>query len=171
MQKKSKHNALQFKIITYRLHNSYIGNPSSNALMSVPLRKNLPFIAIVVLIVGISSTVYVHASKQVVNTDNPMIIIHNQEYEVLNLFTIFSLKTVITDDGEFTGIPLNELIVYAGVNQPMNYQYTIIADGYQQTVKWESMQNGIFWQEELRVIFPELAHSFWVYDVLEIKVV
>jgi len=138
--------------------------------MPFSTKNLLPIIATVVLLIGISSTLYVNATKQPVDTQNPRVIINGEAYDIANLFTLFSEKTVTTDDGEFTGIPLDELIVYANVDTPENHHYTIKADDYQQTVNWEAMQNGIFYQERLRVIFPNLAHSFWMYDVVEIEV-
>ena len=138
--------------------------------MSFITRKNLPIIAIAILLVGMGSTLYVHATKQTKNSETPTLLINDQEYYVDELFSLFSLKTVTTDDSEYTGIPLDELLVYAHIDNPTSHQYTIKANGYQQTVQWESMETGIFYRDELRVVFPNLAHSFWVYDVLEIEV-
>lgn len=95
--------------------------------------------------------------------------INNVQYSKTEFFKILNPLTIYTDDGEKTGIPLDELIIFAGVSCPSCHEYCIIAaDGYQQTVTWETMQTGIFTQDH-RVYFPEFAHSFWVRNVIKIE--
>ncbi len=134
-------------------------------------RKNIiPFLAMTVLIIGSISTLYVHANQslQTVNADS--IIINDDPFQLQQLFTTYSNTTIETDDGIKTGIVLSEIITSLNLNCPSCHRYLIKAsDGYQQTVDWNDMQQGIL-SNEKRVYFPHLAHAFWVRDVTEIEV-
>ena len=133
--------------------------------------KLIPIFAMVVLLVGTVSSIYVHATQVNTDGDTNFITIDNQEYDLEQLFSIIKQRTVETDDGEKTGIALDELIIYVGVGCPACHEYTIKEKGpYQQTVVWENMQNGIL-TDYGRVYFPNLAHAFWVYNVGSIEVI
>ncbi|MFW3145490.1 MAG: hypothetical protein ACMUIE_01605 [Thermoplasmatota archaeon] len=85
------------------------------------------------------------------------------------------LDTEYIDDSE--GVPLDELIIDAGVEDPASHQYKIIAaDGYFKTVEWKDMRSGIISLEGTKdhdkmVIFEDKAKAYWVYEVVEIEVV
>lgn len=132
--------------------------------------KIIPLFAMTVLLIGIFSTLYVHATNSLIGTTGNYITLNNVQYRTTDLFETFTPLTIQTDDGEKTGIPLEEIIIFAGVSCPSCHTYYIIAaDEYQQTVTWETMQTGIFTKDQ-RVYFPGLAHSFWVRNVIEIEV-
>ncbi len=132
--------------------------------------KIIPFFAMAVLLIGTFSTLYVHATQSSLAATGNSIKINNVEYSITDFFNTFTPITIQTDDGNKTGILLQELIIFTGVSCPTCYNYYIIAaDGYRQTVSWENMQTGIF-TEDHRVYFPGLAHSFWVRNVVEIEV-
>ena len=132
--------------------------------------KIIPFLAMAVLLIGTFSTLYVHATQSSTLSTGNSIIINDVEYNTEQFFDLFASTTIQTDDGEKTGISLNELIGFTGISCPSCHDYCIIAaDGYQQTVTWENMQKGIF-TEENRVYFPGLAHTFWVRNIVEIEV-
>ncbi|MEA3559786.1 MAG: hypothetical protein U9R75_11085, partial [Candidatus Thermoplasmatota archaeon] len=69
------------------------------------------------------------------------------------------------------------LILDAGVENPGSHDYRIIAaDGYLKTVDWNDMRTGIITLEgnedhDKMVIFREKAQAYWLYDVVEIRVV
>ena len=130
----------------------------------------LPFFAMAVLLLGISATLYVNANQATINVNQDSIIVNGISYDVKTLFDQIEWKTIQTDDGERSGIPTDKLISYTNISCPSNHSYTFIAtDGYQQTVPWEYIQQGVF-TEEKRVFFPNLAHAFWVRDVFKIEV-
>ena len=79
-------------------------------------------------------------------------------------------RVIETDEGEKTGIALDELIITVGVGCVNCHEYTIKAkDGYQQTVNWDILKTGIL-TDYGRVYFPDTAQTFWVRDVIEIEV-
>jgi hypothetical protein len=130
----------------------------------------IPFLAIMVLIIGMVSTVYVHTNQAQQSIDAQSILINDQPFKTQELFTTFSTMTIQTDDGNKTGISLSEVILSHPLDCPNCHTYLIKAsDGYQQTVDWHDMQQGILSLEK-RVYFPHLAHAFWVRDVIEIEV-
>jgi len=134
--------------------------------MTMGKEKLIPIFAMIVLFVGIGSTVYVQASQS--NSDT--IKVYNQEYTIEELFSIADKRTITTDDGEKTGIALDDIITKTSSVCTTCNQYTFKAkDGYQQTVPWGYMQKGIL-TEESRVLFPDTAHSFWVRYIIEIEV-
>ena len=136
--------------------------------------KLIPFLAMVVLLIGVFSTLYVNAQENE-NADNLKAIkINNSIYNIDELYELIDTETIQTDDGEKTGIPLDEVLKYSKVSCVSCNSYTIKAnDPYQQTVSGKDMQNGVLTYDEkyhARVYFPNLAHSFWVYNIAEIEV-
>ena len=137
--------------------------------------KTIPIFAIIVLLIAMSCNLYVHARQvelekelQKYQTDEKIITIFSQDYKLDDFFSNLEIKTIQTDDGKKTGVPLDSIITYIGIGCPSCNKYTFKAiDGYQQTVDWSDMQKGII-TEESRVFFPGLAHAFWVSDVIEI---
>ncbi|MDG6219019.1 MAG: hypothetical protein QCI00_06225, partial [Candidatus Thermoplasmatota archaeon] len=104
------------------------------------------------------------------STQNELILINNQSLEIQAIFDSLSNKTIQTNDGEKMGISLSELLNSTQLSCPSCHSYTIKAkDGYQQTVIWDDMQQGVLTMEK-RVYFPHLAHAFWIRDVVEIEV-
>jgi len=75
-----------------------------------------------------------------------------------------------TKDGNFSGIALDDLMVKTGVVHPEQHTYTIVgADGYQKTVTWENMKNGLLTSEG-QTIFSDLPKAFRIKDVVSIEV-
>lgn len=128
--------------------------------------KLIPIFAIIVLLIGSFSALYVHATQ--INKDT--ITINGEEYSIEQLFSMVDLKTITTDEGEKIGISLEDLMIKVGVGCLSCNDYTIKAkDSYQQTVNWDVMKTGIL-TDYGRVYFLNTAHSFWVRDVVEIEV-
>lgn len=128
--------------------------------------KIIPIFAMIVLLIGIFSAIYVHATHIDMNT----IKINGQDYTLDQLFSIGVMRTIKTDEGEKTGIALDDLILKVGTGCPQCHEYTIKAkDRYQQTVNWNIMKTGIL-TDYGKVFFPDTAHAFWVRDVIEIEV-
>ena len=132
--------------------------------------KLIPLLAMTVLLVGAFSSVYVHATQIEEASDGNTITINGQLYSIDDLFSKIKQKTIETDDGKKQGIALDELIIYTGVGCPTCHEYKIVSkDKYQQTVTWEDMQLGVLTNDN-RVFFPNLAHAFWIYDIVKIEV-
>ena len=130
----------------------------------------IPLLAMIVLIIGSISTLYVHANQSSESTNLETILINNQSFDIQSLFDRFSNTTIKTDDGEKTGILLSEILVSTNIDCPSCSSYIIKAsDGYQQTVNWDDIQQGILTMEK-RMYFPHLAHAFWVRDIVKIEV-
>ena len=124
--------------------------------------KLIPILAVAVLFIGSLSSIYVYATQ--INSE--YIDINGQEYTVDQLFFIGEEKTIET----FSGIALDTLMMKIGIPEPEKHEYTIIAsDGYQKTVKWENMKNGIL-TEEGQSIFSDLAKAFRIKDIVKIEV-
>ena len=124
--------------------------------------KLILILAIIVILVGIGSSVYVQATK----IDSKHIIVNGKAYTIDQLFDISEERTYET----YSGIALDNLIVKTGVEDPETHEFTIIgADGYQKTVKWENMGNGLLTKNG-ESIFSDLPKAFKVKDIVEIKV-
>jgi len=124
--------------------------------------KLIPILAVAVLFIGSLSSIYVYATQ--INSE--YIDINGQEYTVDQLFFIGEERTIET----FSGIALDTLMMKIGIPEPEKHEYTIIAsDGYQKTVKWENMKNGIL-TEEGQSIFSDLAKAFRINDIVKIEV-
>jgi len=129
-------------------------------------KELVPIIAMIVLLIGTVSTLYVHATQ--INKDT--ITINGQEYSIDQLFSMVDTKTIETSEGEKTGIALDDLMIKFGIGCTSCNDYIIKAkDKYQQTVNWDVMKTGIL-TDYSRVYFPDTAHSFWVRDIIEIEV-
>ena len=128
--------------------------------------KIIPVLAISVLLVGISSALYVNATQ--INTD--LIIINGNKFTFNQLFLLCKSRSIETDEGEKIGIALDDIIIKSGVICPTCHNYIIkAADKYQQTFSWDILKTGIL-TDYCRVFFPNTAHTFWVSDVIEIEV-
>ena len=129
--------------------------------------KLIPIFAVAVLFIGSLSSIYVYATQ--INSE--YIDINGQEYTIDQLFFMGKQKTIDSNSELFSGIALDDLMKKAGVSNPEKHEYTIIAsDGYQKTVKWENMENGILTEEE-QSIFSDLPKSYRVRDILKIEVI
>jgi hypothetical protein len=134
--------------------------------MSLGKERVLPIFAIVILLIGISSAIYVNAS--ISSTD--LIKIKNQYYSINEIFTLVEKTIINIDDGKKIGVSLENLIIKLDIGCPSCFKYTIKGrDGYQQTVDWEILKTGIL-TDYYKIYFPNTAHKFWVKDVIEIEV-
>ena len=134
--------------------------------MTTGKEKIIPIFALIIILVGIFSTIYVHGT----NIDKDTIKINGKDYTMDQLFSMGEISVIETDEGKKTGIALDDLVLKVGVGCPQCVKYTIKAkDKYQQTVDWDIMKTGIL-TDYSRVYFPDTAHSFWVSNVIEIEV-
>lgn len=124
----------------------------------------LPITAMCVLIIACSSSLYVYASQTTTDT----LLVNSQEYSIDQLFSI--TKPRLFNDSDATGIALDDLMIKTGVSQPEQHTYTLRgSDGYEKTVAWENMKNGLFTKNR-ESIFSDLPKAFRVKDIIEIEV-
>jgi hypothetical protein len=129
--------------------------------------KVIPILAIIIIAISVSSTVYVYAT----HIDKDTISLNGNEYTIDEIFALAEERTIDTTEGEKTGAALDDLILKAGVSCPACHEYTITAkDSYQQTVEWSIFQTGIL-SDPGRVFFPDTPKKFWVSDIVEIEVI
>ena len=133
--------------------------------MSLGKDKLMPLLAILVLLIGIISSLYVHVTQQELGGT---IKIGNEVFTFEQLLQMCEQKEL--DEIGYSGIALDDILLKAGVSSPENHEYTIAgADGYQKTVTWENLRNGLL-TEEKTVIFSDLPKIFRVRDVVEIEI-
>ena len=129
-------------------------------------QKFIPVLAMVLLLIGVISALYVNATQ--LNKDT--ITINNQEYTFDDFLLLGGEKTIETVDGKVTGASLENIIKSIGVSCSSCSKYTIkAADGYQKTVEWDVLKTGVL-TEEKRVFFSDTPKALWVRDIVEIEV-
>ena len=126
-------------------------------------KRYLILLAVVLLAIGIGSTLYLTLFKSIEKTEG--LLVGETKFSLNELFDTLELKIV----GEYQGVVLAEVINKAGIENPEEQEYTIIAgDGYQKMVEWKSIQEGVFTREK-RVIFSDLPRQYWVRNVARIE--
>jgi hypothetical protein len=124
----------------------------------------LPILALILLFLASSSSLYVYANQ----TTSDTVLIHNQQYTIDQLFAIAAPRTF--NDSQFSGIALDDLMLKTGVSNPEQHTYTLQgADGYEKTVSWENMQNGLLTKNR-ESIFSDLPKTFRVKNIVIIEV-
>ena len=126
-------------------------------------QKLILIFALIVLLVGSLSSIYVYATT--VNSE--YINVNDRDYTIDQLLFIGEERTIEI----YTDIALDDLIVKIGFSNPGKHEYTIIAaDAYQKTVKWENMKNGLLTKNR-ESIFSDLPKSFRVRYIVKIEVI
>ena len=129
--------------------------------------KFIPIFALIVLLIGSASSIYVYTTQ----ANSGYININGQDYTIDQLFFIGEQKSVESNDEVFSGVALDDLIIKIGVSKPETHEFTIIAaDGYQKTVKWENLKNGILTKDG-QSMFSDLPKAFRVKDIVKIEVI
>ena len=125
-------------------------------------KKLIPIIAVVVLLIGIGTSLLLFLN----NRNSSVVTINGTEFSSKEIFTLSSERSI----DEYSGVALDELMVDAGVSDPEGLEFTLIgSDGYQKTVFWENMQNGLL-TPDLMSVFSDLPKAFMVKDIVEIEV-
>ncbi|MBN2014819.1 MAG: hypothetical protein JW778_06530 [Candidatus Altiarchaeota archaeon] len=87
---------------------------------------------------------------------------------VLSISELSTACGHVEADGH-SGIPLDCIVIQAGVDNPEDLSFTLVgSDGYQKTFNWEDMLQGVLTDDGLAV-FPHLPKAFWVKDVVEVR--
>jgi hypothetical protein len=122
----------------------------------------IPIFALFILLIGSVSSIYVYATQVTTNT----LLVNGQHYTIDQLFTLAKPRMV----NDSTGIALDDLMLKTGVSEPEQHRYTLKgSDGYEKTVIWENMKNGLLTKES-ESIFSDLPKAFHVKDIITIEV-
>ena len=121
-------------------------------------------LAVILVAIGVVSTLYVTLFRGSEKVEG--LLIGGIEFSLNEVFDTLEVITV----EEYQGVSLAELINKAGIQNPEEKKYTVVAgDGYQKTVEWKSMQEGVLTREK-RVIFPDLPKQYWIKNIAKIEV-
>jgi hypothetical protein len=130
------------------------------------MRKDrlLPIFALLILLIGSVSSIYVYATQATTNT----LLVNGQHYTMDQLFSLIQPRSF--NESQYSGISLDDLMLKTGVSQPEQHKYTLKgADGYEKTVTWENMKNGLLTKES-ESVFSDLPKAFRVKDIVTIEV-
>lgn len=124
----------------------------------------LPLLALSILFIASSSSLYVYATQTTTDT----VLINAQHYTINQLFALAEHR--VLNDSQYRGIALDDLMVKTGISHPEQYQYTLkAADGYEKTVTWQNMKNGLLTMNR-ESVFSDLPKAFRVKDIVSIEV-
>jgi len=124
----------------------------------------LPIFALLILITACASSIYVYATQ----TTTDSVLINGQQYTIDQLFSLTNPRSL--NDSQYSGIALDDLIVKTGTSDPEQHTYVLKgADGYEKTVTWENMKNGVLTMDRSSV-FSDLPKAFRVKDIVTIEV-
>jgi hypothetical protein len=124
----------------------------------------LPIFALLILLIGSASSIYVYATQTTTNT----LLVNGQRYTMDQLFSLTQPRSF--NESQYSGIALDDLMLKTGVSQPEQHKYTLRgADGYEKTVTWENMKNGLLTKDS-ESIFSNLPKAFRVKDIITIEV-
>jgi hypothetical protein len=124
----------------------------------------LPILALILLFIASSSSLYVYASQ----TTTDKLQVNGQQYTIDQLFSLAKPRTF--NDSQYTGIALDDLMLKTGVSNPEQHTYTLKgADGYEKTVIWENLKNGLLTKDR-ESVFSDLPKAFRVKDIVTIEV-
>jgi len=127
--------------------------------------KFIPLAAIILILIGAGSSAYVYTTQ----TDTENIIVNGQQYTIEQISYIAEPRNF--DSLNFSGIALDDLVIKTGVSCLECHEYTITgADGYQKTVSWENMQEGLLTKDGMAV-FSDLPKAFRVENIVRIEVI
>jgi len=124
----------------------------------------LPILALILLFIASSSSLYVYATQSTTDT----LLINGQYYTMDQLFSIAKPRSF--NDSQYIGIALDDLMLKTGVSNPEQHTYTLKgSDGYEKTVTWENMKNGLLTKNR-ESVFSDLPKAFRVKDIITIEV-
>jgi hypothetical protein len=124
----------------------------------------LPIIALLILLIGSVSSIYVYTTQATTST----MLVNGQRYTIDQLFSLTQPRAF--NESQYSGIALDDLMLKTGVAHPEQHTYTLKgADGYEKTVTWENMKNGLLTKAS-ESIFSDLPKAFRVKDIITIEV-
>jgi hypothetical protein len=128
-------------------------------------KKIIILTALLILIIGSLSTIYVFANQ----LETSYISINNKDFTIDQIF--LEIEPVSFKSLNYTGVSLKDLIIQSGVEEGNKHNYIIIgSDGYQKTVNWNNINNGLLTFEK-EVIFSDLPKMYRVKNIVKIEVI
>ena len=116
----------------------------------------LGIIAVLILVLSFSAFAYSLVPKG----DADLLVIDGIEYSWTTIFSGNETVDFTASGDDYSGIPVNEIILTAGVENPEDYEYKFIGlDGYQKDVTWEDVQNGFLVEDQHIIVFPHMTRS------------
>ena len=140
--------------------------------MTDPKRLNLVLGAVAAAILVLSFTAY--AYTLIPQGDSEVLVVNGVEYPWNSIFSDFEIVEFTAAGNDRAGIPLDALLLDAGVENPESHSYRFTGlDGYtgQKDFSWDDIQKGFLIEEQHRAVFPEYTQSFWVRDLASIEVI
>ena len=121
--------------------------------------------AVILLSLGIGSRIYLYVSHP--SKEGETILVADEKLFLDRLF-----KTVKSETrGGYRGVPLEAVIKQAGVKASEQHTYVLsAAGGYQKTVVWEDLRQGLLLREK-RVVLPSLPKQYWIKNLARIEVI
>ncbi len=104
--------------------------------------------------------------------DNETIIMINaKEYTIHNIFEDLQAETITgSNDVEYTGVSLEDLLLDAGVADIDLWQYNILgSDGYSKNITHLDLKAGILVEDDVMTVFPDLPGKYRVRDIVSIE--
>ncbi|MBN1390526.1 MAG: hypothetical protein JXA22_07790 [Candidatus Thermoplasmatota archaeon] len=103
--------------------------------------------------------------------EDVIITFNGKEYLVDDIFDDFtSVKVTASNDVEYEGVPLDELLEDAGVSDLSAKTYKITAsDDFTKEVTYLDIEEGILVEEEVMTAFPDLPGRYRVKNVVSIE--
>ena len=124
----------------------------------------LPIFTILILIISSISSIYIYATQATMNT----LLVNGQQYTIDQLFSLAQPRTL--NESQYIGIALDDLMLKTGVANPEQHKYILRgSDGYEKTVTWENMKNGLLTKDG-ESIFSDLPKAFHVKNIITIEV-
>ena len=110
---------------------------------------------------------WINATHSLTITVNGHLYTYEEPFDILK----DDLKTVVdSENNTYEGVGLSDLINLTSLLDPEEYNYSLITmDGYNKTVEWDDMENGVLVKEMRQAVFPEKDKKFWVKDIVEIQ--
>ena len=123
----------------------------------------LGLVAIIILAGSFSVLMYNTFTRE----DPEVLTVNGKEYPWDGIFDRFEMAEM---DGN-EGIRISELVRDSGLKDPESRNHRIIAaDGYQRTVAWDDLENGLLLRDR-SVYFRDLPRQFHVKDVAEVTAI
>lgn len=122
-------------------------------------------VAVILLSLGIGSRIYLYVSHP--SKGEETILVADEKLFLDQLFKIVKSETI----EEYRGVPLEAVIIQAGIKAPEQHTYILsAAGGYQKTVTWEDLQQGLLLREG-RAVLPSLPKQYWIKNLARIEVI
>ncbi len=134
-----------------------------------PSRMNIILGVLASVILVSSLAVYAYSLTPI--GDTSLLVVDGNQYTWDELGGMFAEVNFVIDEDEYVGYSMADIILDAGIEDHQGASYKFIgADGYQKDVQWKDIENAFITDIDHKAVFPGLTKSFWVRDLIEIRV-